>query len=172
VRLKELGYQLSEEELNKAYQAFLKLADKKKEVYDEDLRFLMGDEIRGEEGFFKLEYLNVSIGTDAIPKATVRLMKQGKTVEKSAEGDGPVDAVFNAIDQALDMKYSIEDYQVRSVTSGRTAMGEVHVTVRNGIMEAHGRGVSTDIIEASGKAYLQAVNMIVQKKNELMKQGA
>ncbi len=172
VRLKELGYNLTEDELNKTYQAFLKLADKKKEVYDEDLRFLMGDEIRGEEGFFKLEYLNVTIGTDAIPKATVRLKKHGSTVEKSAQGDGPVDAVFNAIDQALDMKYSIEDYQVRSVTSGRTAMGEVHVTVRNGTMEAHGRGVSTDIIEASGKAYLQAVNMIVQKKNELLKQGA
>ncbi len=172
VRLKELGYHLDEDQLNKTYQAFLKLADKKKEIYDEDLRFLMGDEIHGEEGFFKLESLNVTIDTEAIPTATVRLMKHGMTVEKSAVGDGPVDAVFNAIDQALDMKYSIEDYQVRSVTSGRTAMGEVHVTVRNGTMAAHGRSAATDIIEASGKAYLQAVNTIVKKKNELMKQGA
>ena len=157
-RLEQLGYNLTEEELNHVYRLFLNLADKKKEIYDEDLRTLMGDEVMRDEEYFALEHLQVQSGSQSIPTATVELKTKGKTVRESATGDGPVDAVFNAIDRALDCKFSIESYQVRSVTSGRQALGEVIVRIRNNGNSYVGRGVSTDIIEASAKAYLQAIN--------------
>lgn len=165
-RLEELGYHLSEDELDHVYKLFLKLADKKKEIYDEDLRSLMGDQVYSEKPVYQLDYLHVFLGSNTIPSATVRLLKEGQVVEESATGDGPVDAVFNAIDRALKTHFEITDYRVRSVTSGRDALGEVFVRIQNGQGEAHGRGHSTDIIEASGKAYLQAINEILkQRKN-------
>ena len=163
-RLEELGYHLTEKELDHVYKAFVQLADKKKEVYDEDLRSLMGDEVYAEKPTYTLDYLHVFLGTNSIPSATVRLKKGQQTVEESATGDGPVDAVFNAIDRALKTHFEVTDYQVRSVTSGRDALGEVFVRIQNGLGEAHGRGHSTDIIEASGKAYLQAINEILRQR--------
>ncbi|MHB2149365.1 2-isopropylmalate synthase [Calditrichota bacterium LG25] len=164
-RLQELGYRLSEEKLDQVYKLFVKLADKKKEVYDEDLRSLMGEEVYSEKPAYLLDYLHVFLGTSAIPTATVRLKKDDRILEESATGDGPVDAVFNAIDRALHTHFEVTDYQVRSVTSGRDALGEVFVRIHNGLGEAHGRGHSTDIIEASGKAYLQAINNILKQRD-------
>lgn len=157
-RLIELGYTLSEEELNTAYESFIKLADKKKEVFDDDLRILMGDEIFKETSHFILDYLHVNSGSSSIPTATVRIKSNGDEVSDSATGDGPVDALFNAIDRALNREHTIESYRVRSVTSGRQALGEVSVRIRSEQRSFTGRGVSTDIIEASGKAYLSAIN--------------
>ena len=165
-RLQQLGFHLAEQEMDRVYERFLKLADKKKEVYDEDLRSLMGEEVFAEKPTYSLDYLHVFLGTNAIPTATVRLSKEGEVVEESAIGDGPVDAVFNAIDRALKTQFEVTDYQVRSVTSGRDAMGEVFVRIQNGLGEAHGRGHSTDIIEASGKAYLQAINEIMKQREK------
>jgi len=169
-RLTELGYKFSEEELNSVYKLFTELADKKKEVFDDDLRILMGDEIFTVKETYHLEYLQVHLGTRAIPTATVEIKVDDKKIQESATGDGPVDAVFNAIDRALNTKYRIESYQVRSVTSGREALGEVILRIRNGSRSFNGRGVSTDIIEASAKAYLKAINAlelyILDKKNE------
>ncbi|MFP6828046.1 MAG: 2-isopropylmalate synthase, partial [Gammaproteobacteria bacterium] len=156
-RLEHLGYHLTREEMDSIYQQFLVLADKKKEVFDNDLRVLMGDEARKEEEHYRLDYLHVTLGTDAIPTATIRLNVDEKVVEESAIGDGPVDACFNAIDRALGTKSHIESYQVRSITSGRQAQGEVLVRVRKGERSFIGKGVSTDIIEASTKAYLEAL---------------
>ena len=156
-RLEHLGYHLTREEMDSIYQQFLVLADKKKEVFDNDLRVLMGDEARKEEEHYRLDYLHVTLGTDAIPTATIRLNVDEKVVEESAIGDGPVDACFNAIDRALGTKSHIESYQVRSITSGRQAQGEVLVRVRKGERSFVGKGVSTDIIEASTKAYLEAL---------------
>lgn len=158
VRLQELGYSLTEEELNKVYESFTQLADKKKEVFDDDLRILMGDEVFKEKAHYNLVYMHVNSGTHSIPTATVKIKGNGDTYEDSATGDGPVDALFNAIDRALQTIYLIESYSVRSVTSGRQAMGEVKVRIRQNDHSFTGRGVSTDIIEASGKAYLQAIN--------------
>jgi 2-isopropylmalate synthase len=158
-RLDELGYVLSEDDLNKAYDKFTALADKKKEVYDDDLRVLMGDEVFVEKEYYTFEQLNVLSGTISIPTATVRINNtDGEIFEESSTGDGPVDALFNAIDRALDIKPIVENYHVRSVTSGRQAMGEVNLRLRFNERAFNGRGVSTDIIEASGKAYLQALN--------------
>jgi 2-isopropylmalate synthase len=160
VRLNDLGYHITEEELDKIYLLFTELADKKKEVYDDDLRALMGDEIYVEPSHVHLEQLQVNSGTHSIPTATVKMQIGDRNVNESATGDGPVDAIFNAIDRALNVKYKIESYQVRSVTEGRMAMGEVMIRIRNGEKSYLGRGVSTDIIEASAKAYLHAINLI------------
>lgn len=157
-RLVELGYNLNEEELQHVYEKFIKLADKKKEVYGDDLRILMGDEIRKKNGLYALEYLQVNSGTSSIPTATVSVKFQDKIFTESSTGDGPVDCVLKAIERAIKIKPKVESYNVRSVTSGRQAMGEVLIRVRYEDKSFTGRGVSTDIIEASALAYIQAIN--------------
>lgn len=158
-RLFELGYTLSEDELKNIYEKFLALADKKKEVFDDDLRILMGDRVNSKKDeYYELDYLHVMIGTNAIPTATVKIKTIDDVIQESATGDGSVDACFNAIERALDVKPKLESYNVRSVTSGRQAMGEVIVRLREDENSFTGRGISTDIIEASAKAYLQALN--------------
>ncbi len=158
VRLIELGYHITEEELQKIYEAFSALADKKKEVFDDDLRILMGDKLHKEDELYHLDYINVNSGTNSIPTATVKIKNGENEYSDSATGDGSVDALFNAIDRAINMSTKVESYQVRSVTSGREALGEVVVRIRYNDKSFSGRGVATDIIEASGKAYLQAIN--------------
>jgi 2-isopropylmalate synthase len=167
-RLNELGYHLSEPEMQKAYDAFVVLADKKKEVFDEDLRVLMGDEIFKENQLYVLQYLHVNAGTDIIPTATVQIKTEMEVFQESSTGDGPVDASFNAIERALGFKPKVESYNVRSVTSGRQALGEAIIRIRSGENSFTGRGTSTDIIEASAKAYLQAINLYLTfSKTEL-----
>ena len=157
-RLDELGYTLAKDELNTVYNAFTNLADKKKEVYDDDLRILMGDSKNKNNTIYDLSYMHVFGGSSTIPTATVRIKHDDKTVEDSSTGDGPVDALFNAIDRALNKKPVVESYRVRFVTAGREALGEVAVRIRKNNRAYTGVGVSTDIIEASGKAYIQAIN--------------
>ncbi|MCF8413192.1 MAG: 2-isopropylmalate synthase [Melioribacteraceae bacterium] len=166
-RLIELGYTVKEDELNEVYTQFTKLADKKKEVFDDDLRVLMGDEVFKEKTHYLLDYLNVNSGTASIPTATVKIRNKGEEFADSATGDGPVDALFNAIDRALGIQNQIESYRVRSVTSGRQAMGEVIIRIRVNEKSFSGRGVSTDIIEASAKAYLQSINQYEIFKQEI-----
>jgi len=165
-RLNELGYHLDENELQKVYEMFLQIADKKKEVFDEDLRVLMGDEIFKEKELFELKYMHVNAGTGTIPTATVQILYGEKLIQESSPGDGPVDAVFNAIERALSIKPTVESYSVRSVTSGRQAMGEAIVRIRENELSFNGRGTSTDIIEASAKAYLQAINHYLSATNK------
>ncbi|MGK9477496.1 2-isopropylmalate synthase [Melioribacter sp. OK-6-Me] len=158
VRLQELGYKVNDEELQNIYKAFIELADKKKEIFDDDLRMLMGDEIQKVNESYELEYIQVNTGSNLIPNAVVKINYNGEIYSESATGDGPVDAVFNAIERALSISSEVESYQVRSVTSGREAMGEVIIRIRSGNKSFMGRGISTDIIEASAKAYLNALN--------------
>ncbi len=158
-RLKELGYSLSEKEVKTVYEKFVELADKKKEVFDEDLRILMGDQAHDDKNeYYQLEYIHVNMGTNSIPTATVKINTKEGSVQESATGDGAVDASFNAIERALEIKPRLESYHVRSITSGRQALGEVVVRIREKDHSFSGRGVSTDVIEASAKAYLQALN--------------
>jgi 2-isopropylmalate synthase len=164
-RLIELGYTVKEEDLKKLYELFTQLADKKKEVYDDDLRVLMGDEIYIEESHVHLQQMQIHLGTNSIPTATVSLKVDDEVIHESATGDGPVDAIFNSIDRALNTKYKIESYQVRSVTEGRQAMGEALIRIRYEGKSFTGRGVSTDVIEASAKAYLRAINLLEIEKN-------
>ena len=127
----------------------------------------MGDEVSMTNEYYEFDYLNVTSGTQAIPTATVRIKTKNASFEESATGDGPVDALLNAVDRALNMSPVVESYHVRSVTSGRQALGEVNMRIRLDGKPYHGRGISTDIVEATGRAYLQAFNhMEAQKKEE------
>ncbi|MDA0747706.1 MAG: 2-isopropylmalate synthase, partial [bacterium] len=160
-RLEQLGHQLSQDDLNKTYERFLKVADKKKEVYDEDLLAIMGDELRDIPEKYQLEYLHTTSGTGTIPSATVRVHVEGEgEKQESAWGDGPVDATYKALAQATSTDMQVEDYAIRGVTGGAEAMGEVTVKVRQNGAQATGRGASTDIIEASAKAYIDALNRL------------
>jgi 2-isopropylmalate synthase len=158
-RLDELGYKLNESELQEVYDKFLELADKKKEVFDDDLRILMGDQAHlKKKDFYELDYFLVTMGTNSIPTATIRIKTGESYMQESATGDGAVDACFNAIEKLVDINANLESYHVRSVTSGRQAMGEVIVRLRENESSFTGRGISTDVVEASAKAYLQALN--------------
>jgi 2-isopropylmalate synthase len=164
VRLAELGYNLTEEDLQKIYEDFISLADKKKEVYDEDLRSMMGDKYSKYDDIYILTYLNINSGTNSIPTATVSINNHDKIYSDSATGDGAVDAIFNAVNRALGIETRVESYQVRSVTAGRDAMGEVIVRLRYDDKSFVGRGVSTDVIEASAKSYINAINQLERYK--------
>jgi 2-isopropylmalate synthase len=157
-RLAELGLDLAEEDRQKAYQRFLELADRKKEVYDDDLYVLVMDEIGEHLDTYRLDYFNVQSGNMAVPTATIRLSFGGESLEEAATGDGPVDAVFNAIDRATGISATLLEFNVHAVTPGRKAMGEVSVSVEIDGRRFVGRGSSTDILEASARAYLNAIN--------------
>jgi 2-isopropylmalate synthase len=163
-RLKELGYELGEEELAKAFLLFKALADKKKEVFDEDLEALVEEEVFEIPKTFSLEYLSVTTGTGTIPTATVRIRKKGKVYQESAWGNGPVGAAYNAIDKITKIKVRLLDYNLKSLSVDRDAVGEVLVRVRSGRREVSGRGISTDVIEASAKAYLDAINRLLRRR--------
>jgi 2-isopropylmalate synthase len=166
VRLQEMGYTATDQELDKIYKRFIDIADKKKEVYDDDLRTLMGDETFKVDAAYELLHMQAYVGTNSIPTGSVRIQTKNTVVEESATGDGPIDAIFNAIDRVLNLKFTIDSYQVRSVTSGRQALGEVIVKIHNHGKSFTGRSVSTDIIEASAKAYLNALNLYEENKND------
>ena len=162
-RLEEMGYSLSKDELEHVYERFLMVADKKKEVFDEDLAALVGDETRTVNQVYCLEYLNVTSGTGTIPTGAVRIRLQDGTVRQAAAcGNGPVDAAYEAIRLATEQSPQLENYSMRAVTGGKEAMGEATVSVKNEKGRLFiGRGASTDIIEASAKAYLDAINRMV-----------
>jgi 2-isopropylmalate synthase len=159
-RLRKLGYPLSEQELDQAYRRFLIVADKKQEVFDEDLMAIMHDEIHPLPETFELLYLHIYSGTSAIPTATVRLRVKDATLEGAAIGDGPVDAVCRAISQVTKTSASLKRYEIRGVTSGTEAMGEVTVQLEDAGRKVVGRGASTDVIEASAKAYIDGLNKL------------
>jgi 2-isopropylmalate synthase len=159
-RLEKLGYELSKAELDTLYQRFLAVADKKQEVLDEDLTALVHDELPPLEHHLKLEYLHTYSGTAAIPTATVRVLVEGKMKEGAAIGDGPVDAVYKAISSVTGTNAKLLRYDIRAITEGTEAMGEVTVHLELNKRRAMGRGASTDIIEASAKAYVDGLNRL------------
>ncbi|MCX7739272.1 MAG: 2-isopropylmalate synthase [Hydrogenothermaceae bacterium] len=166
-RISELGYtNLSESDVDNLFTKFKKLADKKKEVFDEDIEALILEELSGFDQEVKLEYFHVLNGNGLISTATVKIVKNGEDVVSTASGDGPIDAVINAVEKALEIKGKLMDYTIRSLSSGKDAMGEVRVIVRFEDTEnvASGKAVSTDIIEASLKAYIDAFNRYMAKK--------
>jgi 2-isopropylmalate synthase len=165
-RLEKLGYSLSQEELNKAYQRFLTVADKKQEVFDEDLIAILHDEIHPAAETYQLEYLHIYSGTSAIPTATVRLRVCGEAREGAAIGDGPVDAVCKAICGVTKSAARLVRYEIRAVTSGTEALGEVTAQLEQGGFKVVGRGASTDVIEASAKAYIDGLNKLANLESK------
>jgi 2-isopropylmalate synthase len=163
VKLNELGIKYSsEEEFEKMYEKFLELADKKKNVYEEDLIALFLGESNEEIEFFTLKSVQIMSGDKTIPTATVVLRRGKKEYVESATGNGPVDAVFKAIDRIVALKnIRLEDFSITAVTSGKDAIGEVSLSVHTDGSSYSGHGTDTDIIVASTKAYLNAINKVI-----------
>ena len=157
-RMSELGYELDDEELNRAFVRFKDIADKKKEVTNEDLEALVTDQVRAVPERFSLSYLHICSGTSIVPTATVKLTIEDKTYEAASTGDGPVDAACHAVDKITDIYGKMHDYKLNAVSGGKDALGEVisHIEINGKIF--NGRGLSTDIIEASVKSYIDAIN--------------
>ncbi len=163
-RLEELGAELTEEDLNKAFGRFKDLCDRKKEVFDEDLLALVEDERLTSNQGYSLEHLQFTSGTNIVPTATVRLRMQDETFQESGWGDGPVDAAYKAIDLITKVPGKLLEYQIRAITAGKDALGEVTATVEVDGRRIVGRGSSTDVIEASVRAYLNAINKVVVRQ--------
>jgi len=161
-RLQEMGYFLLDEELQKAYERFLEVADKKKEVSEMDLEALVRGELSQVEDFFSLDYFHVASGNKTIPTATVRVKTKDQVIQEASCGDGPVDAIYKAIERITGMQVTLKEYGIKAVTGGKDALGEVSVRVAKNGHTFSGRGVSTDIIEASARAYMNAVNKIAR----------
>jgi 2-isopropylmalate synthase len=161
-RLEELGYSLSQEELNQVFEAFKELADKKREVTALDLEALMSDKRRSDDELYKLEHVQVSCGDHDIPTATVRLTDPtGNVLTDAAIGTGPVDAVCLAIDRILQVPNTLVELSIGSVTEGTDAIGDVTIRLEKEGKIYTGRGSSTDILVASAKAYLNALNKLM-----------
>ncbi|HBO84411.1 MAG: 2-isopropylmalate synthase [Deltaproteobacteria bacterium GWC2_42_11] len=167
-RLKELGYELSDDDLNKAFERFKKVADQKKEVFDEDIEAIVADEILRIEipERFKLDKLNVVSGTESVPNAFVEMYIDGKHVKEAGFGDGPVDAVYKTIAHITKTKSKLLKYSVNAITGGTDAQGEVTVRIQEDDHIVLGQGAHTDIIVASAKAYINALNKLEYKKKE------
>jgi len=160
-RLEELGYTFSSDKLNQLYQRFLKVADKKQEVFDEDLIAIIHDEIHTIPETFQLDYLHAISETGRPSKVSVRLRMGNKIKEHLASGDGPVDAAYKAISLVVNITPKLSRYEIQALTSGTEAMGKVTVKLEKEGMKVIGKGASTDIIEASAKAYIDGLNKLV-----------
>ncbi len=164
IRLEELGYTCEGDELTQVFERFKKLADAKKTVTDADLEALISDEFHGPEEFFSLQDIQVTCGTMGMPTATVRLKdKDGAAMVHAAVGTGPVDAAYRAIDALTQVENVLVEYSVHSVTEGINALGEVTVRIesRDGSHTFGGYGADSDVIVASVKAYMAAVNRML-----------
>lgn len=159
-RLEELGFKLTEEELNTIFVNFKALADKKKDVMDEDIAALVTEGVLRSSDIFKLEYLQVSSGTTVIPTSTIKIAINNRSVTKSCEGNGPIDAVFNAIKKVTDTDSELLRFSISAITEGTDALGEVTVRLREEGLVALGRGSDMDIITASAKAYINGLNRL------------
>ncbi len=164
--LSQLGYDLTDEELNLAFGRFKALADKKKEITDQDLQALVEDEIRQIPDTYVLDYFHISSGTTVVPTATVRLLMGEEAKEEAACGDGPVDAIYKTVDKITGLSCTLVSYAINAITGGKDALGDVTVKLRCGDQEKvyTGRGVSSDVLEASAKAYVNAVNKLMYER--------
>ena len=160
-RLEQLGYQLEEAELEAVFGHFKTLADRKKEIFDGDLETLIDGLKGGPGGRWELVSIQATSGTGSAPSAAVCLQQRGgRQMEDAAVGDGPVDAVFKSIERIAGVKVKLRNFQVRNMTPGEDAQGEVHIEVDHEGRSYRGRGISTDIVVASAHAFLEVVNRI------------
>jgi 2-isopropylmalate synthase len=163
-RVQSLGYELSETHLNQAFQRFKEVADKKKQVFDEDLEAIIADEILRIPDFYKLVNLNVVSGSTTVPTSTVQIEIGGKLLQDAAFGDGPVDAAYKTISKITKTKSHLVKFSVNAITSGTDAQGEVMVILEEGGIRVTGQGAHTDIIMAAAKAYVNALNKLEYQK--------
>jgi 2-isopropylmalate synthase len=161
-KLKDLGYSLTPEEIEKTFPKFKDLADKKKDIFDEDLRLIVEEGIYQISETYTLEYIQISSGDKTIPTSTVGLRRQdGEVFLEASYGDGPVDATYKCIDQITGMSGKLLSYSIQSATIGKDALGSVHIQVQFDDRTITGRSSSSDIIIASANAYLNAINKVI-----------
>ena len=164
--LEELGFEVSGETLKTAFQRFKEIADKKKQVTAMDLEALVTDELREEVTGWSLEWFDVEASSRRPPHATVGVRTpEGEEAVGSFTGDGPVDAVFRAINAAAKVEPRLREFRVDAVTAGQDALGETSVVLELGGVTASGQGVSTDIIEAAGRAYVRALSNLIRRRS-------
>ncbi len=159
-KLNDLGYDLSKEEIDKLFIKMKELADKKKDLLDEDIEALVAEEFLRIPDIYRLDYLNVVSGTVTIPTATVILIIEGEKVQSSGFGVGPIDATFNTIAKMTRTKCNLVRFSVNSITGGLDAQGEVTVRLQEDGMLSLGKGTDSDIITAAAKAYVNGLNRL------------
>lgn len=160
-KLARMGMMLSADEAEHAYTKFIELADKKKNIYDDDILALVRSGLDAAPNAYTLEYLHVSAGTGTVPTATVRLRKGNQVRLDASCGDGPVDAALKTIDRITKIRGKLLEFSLQAVTVGKDALGEVTVRVSFGTETLTGKAASTDIVEAGTKAYLSCVNRLL-----------
>ncbi len=164
-RVRDLGFELDEFEVNRAFQEFKKLADKKKDMYDGDIEAIIMNVDNASVGPWTLKSLQISSGTDVAATAVISLLdEQGKVRQHEATADGPVEATFIAMEEATSINLTLKHFDLRSATVGEDAQGEATVTVDFNGKPYRGHGASQDIIEAAGRAYLEVINRILRRK--------
>ncbi|WP_139491638.1 2-isopropylmalate synthase [Brevibacillus dissolubilis] len=168
-KLAELGYQLEAEQIDEAFVAFKALCDRKKDVSDDDLLALIDVKLFAAQQTYSLESVQLSYGNHSTPTASVHLVKNdGEVLTEAAIGNGSVDSIYKAIDRATGEEVTLTDYKIVSVTHGKDALGEVYVRLQQGSINVQGRGVSTDVLEASALAYIRAINKIIELRGQTL----
>jgi len=157
-RVRQLGFKLTTEEFKKIYPIFLKTADSKTEIFDEDIIAMVNDELGKKTDTMRMKYFSILSGNSGISTATVEIDTGDGTKQEAAVGDGPVSAIFNAIDRVTGMHAVLDEFHIQAVSPGRQAIGEASVLINVDGKKFTGKGASTNIMEASAKAYLNALN--------------
>ena len=166
-RIRELGFEVSGSELNRVFGEFKRLADLKKTVYDEDIEALVTQSATTGQGRYQLLSMNVVSGTNTVPTATVEMEIDGQVMREAHFGDGPVDAALNTIKRMTQSKCALTQYKVNAITGGTDAQGEVTVSIEEDGKAATGRGTDPDIILASAKAFISALNRMEFRKKRI-----
>ena len=166
VKLKELGYDIGDNAIQEAFAKFKNLADKKKQVFDDDIVVLIDDQIIKGNDVIKLSKLKIVAGTEGPQKASITLVIEGEEKKVDSGGNGPVDAIFNAITQLVPHESKLLLYQVHAVTEGTDAQAEVSVRMQEKGKIVVGKGADTDTLVASAKAYINALNKLLVKREK------
>ncbi len=165
-RLKELGHVLEDDELNKVFERFKRLADQKKDIFDEDIEALISEGVTKVPEIYSLVDLYIVSGVNQKPTATVKLKIGDNIIDRLDHGDGPVDATYKAIASVTDTKSKLLKFEVKSITGGTDALGEVFVSLEEDDRTVRGHGADTDIIVAAAKAYINALNKLAARKKQ------
>jgi len=163
-RLKELGYVLTDEELNKTFERFKRLADQKKDIFDEDIEALISEDVTKVPEVFSLIDLSIVSGINQKPTATVKIKVGGDIIDRMEQGDGPVDATYKAIATITKTESKLLKFEIKAITGGTDALGEVMVSLEEEGKTVRGHGADTDIIVAAAKAYINALNKLAARK--------
>jgi 2-isopropylmalate synthase len=173
-KLEAMGYPVDDQQLNQLFVRFKELTDRKKMIEEDDLVSLVEERLGDEEEIFGFDAIQLSYGNHSMPTASLRLMdhRDNRIVEEAACGSGSVDAIFRAIDRATGEPMELTDYKIVSVTHGKDALGEVYVQLKRDERKVQGRGVSTDVLEASARAYIHAVNRFLHRERAVEKKSS